>query len=177
MSKKVEKVRKATHKRLKVFRRFGKNSQECGEGGEQRKKYATFSTREKSPARGKNRQKNEKEISSVRRKNIYIIYIIYNILLLLYFFFFSPLLFGAMQLLQESSQQNESLLSRISQTVKLLRVDRTFASVRRFLVTFFLHCCIFLLHTRISFAYAQKFHTSSYVSAKLSRVLKSCKIQ
>lgn len=163
-------MRKATHKRLKVFRRFVKNSQECGEGGEQRKKHATFSTREKSPARGKNRQKNEKEISSVRKNNIYNIYIIYNILLLFTFFFSSPLLFGDMQLLQESSQQNESLLSRISQTVKLLRVGRTFASVRRFLTTFFLRCCIFLLHSRESFTYAQKFYTSSFASAKLSRV-------
>ena len=163
-------MRKATHKRLKVFRCFGKNSQECGEGGEQRKKHATFSTREKSPARGKNRQKKSKEISSVRKNNIYNIYIIYNILLLFTFFFFSPLLFWGMQLLQESSQQNESLLSRVSQTVKLLRVGRTFASVRRFLATFFLHCCIFLQHSRESFTYAQKFYTSSFASAKLSRV-------
>ena len=163
-------MRKATHKRLKVFRCFVKNSQECREGGEQRKKHATFSTCEKSPARGKNRQKNSKEISSVRKNNIYNIYIIYNILLLFTFFFSSPLLFGDMQLLQESSQQNESLLSRISQTVKLLRVGRTFASVRSFLATFFLCCCIFLLHSRKSFTYAQKFYTSSFASAKLSRV-------
>lgn len=163
-------MRKATHRRLKVFRRFGKNSRECGEGGEQREKHATFSTRKKSPARGKNHQKNSKEISSVRKNNIYIIYIIYNILLLFTFFFSSPLLFGDMQLLQESSQQNESLLSRESQTVKLLRVGRTFASVRYFFATFFLHCCIFLLHSRKSFTYAQKFYTSSFASAKLSRV-------
>lgn len=170
MSKKVEKGRKATHKRLKVFHRFIKNNGECGEGGEQREKHATFSTSEKSPARGKNRPKNEKEISSVRKNYIYIIYIIYNILLLFTFFFSFHLLFGDMQLLQESSQQNESLLSRISQSVKLLRVGRTFASVRHLFATFSLYCCIFLPHSRKSFTYAQKFYTSSFASAKLSRV-------
>lgn len=170
-------MRKATHKRLKVLRQSGikrprfrgrrKTAQKtCAKA----KNTATFSTREKSPARGKNRQKNEKEISSVRKNYIYNIYIIYNILLLFTFFFSSPLPFGDMQLLQESSQQNESLLSRISQTVKLLRVGRTFASVRSFLATFFLRCCIFLLHSRKSFTYAQKFYTSSFASAKLSRV-------
>lgn len=141
-------------------------------------KNAQHSPPRKNPQKKpQNRQKNSKEISSVRKNYIYNIYIIYNILLLFTFFFSSPLLFGAMQLLQESSQQNESLLSRISQTVKLLRVGRTFASVRSFLATFFLRCCIFLLHSRKSFTYAQKFYTSSFASAKLSRVWKSARIQ
>lgn len=170
-------MRKATHKRLKVLRlcgikrpRFRGRRKTAQKTCAKAKNTATFSTREKSPARGKNHQKNEKEISSVRKNYIYNIYIIYNILLLFTFFFSSPLPFRAMQLLQESSQQNESLLSRISQTVKLLRVGRTFASVRSFLATFFLRCCIFLLHSRKSFTYAQKFYTSSFASAKLSRV-------
>lgn len=170
-------MRKATHKRLKVFRQSGIKRPRFEEGEKQHKKHmqkrktCNILHFEKIPRKNpQNRQKNSKEISSVRKNNIYIIYIIYNILLLFTFLFSSPLLFGDMQLLQESSQQNESSFSRISQSVKLLRVGRTFASVRRFLATFFLYCCIFLLHTRESFTYAQKFYTSSFASAKLSRV-------
>ena len=174
---KVEKVERVTHRSLKVLRLCGikrprfRGRRKMAQKTCAKAKNTQHSQPTKNPQKKpQNRQKNEKEISSVRRKNIYNIYIIYNILLLFTFFFSSPLLFGDMRLLQESSQQNESLLSRVSQTVKLLRVGRTFASVHRFFATFFLHCCIFLQHSRESFTYAQKFYTSSFASAKLSRV-------
>lgn len=67
-------------------------------------KNAQHSPPRKNPQKKpQNRQKKSKEISYMRRKNIYNIYIIYNILLLFTFFFIYPLAFGDMQPTQENA--------------------------------------------------------------------------